>query len=176
MKCFIETIFRTKEKENIIRNACEKIINSEIIQDNQCLLFSALLFKYFHEIKIKTKVHIVSVDGNNPHMYISYKNKRIDITSHKQSTFKLKPIVLDKKIDVGYDLPSFSFESFSQDYIDSLDESLTKKIILSAMKNKDFSFNEKYIWEFIEHPEKLEKNAFKEDFNEKYKSLKEIIQ
>lgn len=31
MKCFIETIFRTKEKENIIRNACEKIINSEII-------------------------------------------------------------------------------------------------------------------------------------------------
>ena len=106
----------------------------------------------------------------------AYKNKRIDITSHKQSTFKLKPIVLDKKIDVGYDLPSFSFESFSQDYIDSLDESLTKKIILSAMKNKDFSFNEKYIWEFIEHPEKLEKNAFKEDFNEKYKSLKEIIQ
>lgn len=176
MKYLIEFIFRTKEKENIIRNVCEKIINSKIIEDDQCLLFSALLFKYFHEIKIKTKVHIVTIDGEKPHMYISYKNKIIDITRHKQSSFKLKPIILNKEIDVGYNVHISEFKHFSQNYIDSLDESITKKMILSSIKNKDFSFNEKYIWEFIEHPEELEKNASKKDFNEKYKSLKEIIQ
>ncbi len=171
------------DHEEFIIETCKKIYDSNEIKNNQCLLYTAMLFKYFDAEYIPVKVHITfihnGISQTHPtiHMWLSYKGQKIDVTADKQDSFKDVSTVLGHKLG-GYKTP-YSSELLYKKDISKIDnfsnfKSLNKKMIQSAIKNKDSSIDDKYIKVFIENPQLLE-DGNKEDFTNKFNSFEQTV-
>lgn len=189
----INILKRTESDEKEIEEVCYSLLDSNFINNSECLLITALLAKYFKSQKIRIKVHFGFIGKReNPtkviesHLWLSYKKKRIDITAHKQYTkvgdfsseaYILNEPIANTKSDIyftkGLNKASKIEKKMLHDKVKTKNKS-SVRFFESASANKDSSIDFKLIEEFMNNPYDLEKRT-KEELDKKYERFMDII-
>lgn len=164
----------------IIVKTCIDLHKLNCIKENECVLYTALLTQYFKDKKINIKPHAgiiynKDIDDSRFHMWLSYDNKKIDITAHKQGQFSTTSSVLNQVLE-KVDSPANSIRSvyMKEEAIKNMSNinDFQKKILLSASKNSDLSLEIESIDRFIEDLI-LAENKTNEEFNSIYNYMKD---